>query len=523
MEKTMKTRRKYSLTFWSLLLMIFLLVGVAPLALGQVQDEAEPNNSCEYAQNFGPVDLPFIVEGKRDEYDVDFYRFTATPGTLIQVDLEGQATGKGTLSDPLMGFFDSNCNLIAYNDDYMNLNSRLIITVPPDGVLIIAATSCPDYDFAGNGNSIGTYQLTLSRFAVIDSISGSVVDSDTGSALGNADVVLHQCTNATDPSTCYPVNSTSVNYDDGTFSFSMDWYGRQLAEGIYLVVASAQGYSQKQVGPFEVEESEDYDLGNIELIQNPSIGSISGTVVDALTGVGLSGQDYPNTYVVLSICEQDSCYSINDTNPDGDGKFTFVSNYPGQLPPGNYEVRVSAQDYQAGSKELGYVDEDVVLKDIVLALEPVPVKFSEVRPCGNLPNEGGTCKYSVRIHNRSGKQLQGAAWSIVDTSNTSSLGGDTIFQTANPIKMTLKPGASRVVDFQFHVPSSVGYGAFICPNVWFGENSNQPFFNTLNHTNLFCIMKGETIGLKLLSQKEVQKLLRDQHRAQQKLQRSRIN
>lgn len=341
--------------------------------------------------------------------------------------------------------------------------------------------------------------------------------------LGNAYVELQQCTDANDPSTCYPVNWTSVNYEDGTFSFSMDFYGQQLSKGIYMVVASAQGYSQKQVGPFEVGESENYDLGNIELVQNPSIGSISGRVVDASTGMGLSGQDYPYTYVVLSICDEYSCYSINDTIADGDGRFTFVSNYPGQLPPGNYEVRASAQEYQTGLKIVNDVQEDDERDIGDIALEPLPVKFSEVRPCGDLPKEGGTCKYSVRIRNRSGKQLQGAAWSIVYSWNTGSLKGNPIvFQTANPIKMTLRPGASRVVNFQFNVPSSVQDGAFICPDGWFGENINQPFFNALENSALFCIGKGVN-GLTLLPKKEAQKLFRDQHRAQQTFQRSRKN
>ena len=178
----MKTQRKCFLTFFSLLLMIFVLMGMAPLVLAQAQEDSEPNNSCENAQNFGQVELPFIVEGNLDENDVDFYRFQAPGGVaFIQVDLEGQAIENGTpISDPLLGFFDSDCNLIAYNDDYLSLNSRLIIEVPSDGVLILAATLCGDFSFTGNHGGQGTYQMTLSRFAAIGSISGAtgMVDNE---------------------------------------------------------------------------------------------------------------------------------------------------------------------------------------------------------------------------------------------------------------------------------------------------------------------------------------------------------
>ena len=418
----MKTQRKCSLMFFSLFLMIFFLMGAAPLVLGQVHEESEPNDSCLTAQSFDQIDLPFILEGNLDVNDVDFYRFTATPGMFIQVDLEGQATEKGTLSDPLLGFFDSDCNLIAYNDDYFSLNSRLIIRVPTDGVLILAATLFGDFSFTGDHDGQGTYQLTLEQF-------------------------VPNCL-------------------------------------------------------------------------------ISGRVVDALTVVGLSGQDYPFASVELSRCIDGWCDWVNRTTADGEGLFYFVSDYLGQLlPPGNYEVRASAEGYQAGLKVVVDVEEDGEFVDIGdLALEPLPAQFSEIRYCKSLPNEGGTCKYSVRINNRSGKQLQGAAWSIVNGWDTGSIWGDTIFQTANPIKMTLRPGASRVVNFQFDVPSSVQDGAYICANVWFGENSNQPFFNTLNNENLLCIVKGgESTGFRLLSQKEAQKLLRDQHRPPQMLQRSKKN
>ncbi len=138
---------------------------VALLASVQGPD-VEPNNTCSTAQDFGAVALPFSLDGSLDGSplpgggDVDFVRFTGTPNTTVRVDLEGQSTGKGTLGDPFLGFFGSGCNLIAFNDDNgSTVNSRLVVTIPNDGVFIMAVTRCCDGNFDQGG--AGTYQLNI--------------------------------------------------------------------------------------------------------------------------------------------------------------------------------------------------------------------------------------------------------------------------------------------------------------------------------------------------------------------------
>ena len=127
--------------------------------------DVEPNNTCSTAQDFGAIALPFTLGGSLDGFplpvgDVDFVRFTGTPNTEVQVDLEGQSTGKGTLGDPFLGFFNSGCVVIAINDDNgSTLNSRLVVTIPNDGVVILAVTTCCDFGFDQGGN--GTYQLNI--------------------------------------------------------------------------------------------------------------------------------------------------------------------------------------------------------------------------------------------------------------------------------------------------------------------------------------------------------------------------
>ena len=140
---------------------------VAVLASVQGPD-LEPNNTCSDAQDFGAVALPFTLNGSLDGFplpsgDVDFLRFTGTPNTAVRVDLEGQGTGQGTLGDPFLGAFDSGCNLIALNDDGGgNLNSRLVITIPADGILVLGVTICCDAGFTEGGS--GTYLLSVQEF-----------------------------------------------------------------------------------------------------------------------------------------------------------------------------------------------------------------------------------------------------------------------------------------------------------------------------------------------------------------------
>lgn len=166
------------------------LIGLSSQAFGQAV-EVEPNEPCVEAQDIGPIDVTGAssVQGSLDtppdEPDIDFFRFSATPGARVTANHEGEDTGAGTLPDPLLGLFDTDCNLLASNDDSgVGLNSRLTFDVPVDGVFVLAATSFPDFDFTGAGGNSGTYQLTISSPPpFIGSISGRIVDARTGEPL----------------------------------------------------------------------------------------------------------------------------------------------------------------------------------------------------------------------------------------------------------------------------------------------------------------------------------------------------
>jgi hypothetical protein len=158
MRSTDRTSRAWTLA----VLVLGGVLGLFPSVYGQGVEQ-EPNHPCPAAQAFGAVSLPFAVDGSLDSTpdspDLDFLSFTGTPGAAVRVDLEGAATGSGTLPDPYLGFFDSTCQLVAANDDYQSLNSRLLLTVPADGIFILGATQCCDSEFLGGG--LGTYRMTI--------------------------------------------------------------------------------------------------------------------------------------------------------------------------------------------------------------------------------------------------------------------------------------------------------------------------------------------------------------------------
>jgi hypothetical protein len=123
--------------------------------------EAEPNSTCLSAQNLGSAALPLSVSGDLTTPpaapDVDYYRIDATPGDRIVIRQRGTASNAGTLQDPYLGVFTSTCSLLEYADyDSGNwLDAKVEMSVPADGVVVIAASSAYDWQFLGNGNGDG--------------------------------------------------------------------------------------------------------------------------------------------------------------------------------------------------------------------------------------------------------------------------------------------------------------------------------------------------------------------------------
>ncbi|MGR9107527.1 MAG: hypothetical protein ACU843_11415, partial [Gammaproteobacteria bacterium] len=379
---------------WFLALICSFLV---PLAYGQ---DIEPNDPCGQAQVVGPVALPFVQDGELGPTpgDVDFFNFQATPGTVIQVDLEGSDSATGRLVDPYLGAFDSACNLLALNDDSGgSLNSRLVITVPDDGGFVLGVTQCCDPDFQAGG--FGTYRLSLAV--------------------------------------------------------------PQL------------------------------------------IGSISGRIVDAESGLPLAGDAPPFVFVELRQCDSFFCSFVDFAVPNNEGRYRFPSDFFGQpLPAGTYQVAAFANQYQTAESEMFAVAEGEDFDAGDLGLQPFPIEFSEVVPCADIPAEGGRCQYSVTARNRSNKLRDGLAWSLVSSFDSTAIIGSSQFQAKKTYSLNLKPGASRSLEFDFNVPPSVGDFAFICADVQVGADPVEPGFRVIGAQFLFCIQKLPGGNFSVMSEKK---------------------
>jgi hypothetical protein len=203
--------------------------------------------------------------------DVDFFSFEATPGAPAMAELKGAPTGAGTLADPFLGLFDSACNLVAFNDDFGSLNSRLTFVVPADGDFVLAASGCCDDDFTGVGDSSGSYALTVGPVPPpIGSIAGRVVDADSGEPLpGDAPpfalVELRRC----EGDECLEFVNEQGTDGDGGYRFEQNFNGDPIGVGTYQVIAFSQDFEDRSSGPFDVSEGEDFDTGDILLERPP--------------------------------------------------------------------------------------------------------------------------------------------------------------------------------------------------------------------------------------------------------------
>ena len=99
--------------------------------LGLTEDLDEPNGRLNEAKV-----LPGNVTNRPETYapagDQDFYSVMAKPGDII--DASATATGQdgNNNTDLVMFLYDSNGDVVAFNDDFTGLNPRVIFTAPPN-------------------------------------------------------------------------------------------------------------------------------------------------------------------------------------------------------------------------------------------------------------------------------------------------------------------------------------------------------------------------------------------------------
>ncbi|MEM7445821.1 MAG: PPC domain-containing protein [Pseudomonadota bacterium] len=106
--------------------------------------------------------------------DTDWFSVNLGAGSQVTIDLEGEPTGAGTLSDPLVMVYDQNGNELARDDDGgESFNSRLNFSVPAAGTYYIEARAF--------GGATGTYVLTVTEVgsSAVAAVEGPAVGTDT--------------------------------------------------------------------------------------------------------------------------------------------------------------------------------------------------------------------------------------------------------------------------------------------------------------------------------------------------------
>ena len=452
--------------------------------------DVEPNNSCAAAQYIGAPSLPYTVDGSLEVSDIDFFRFQAAPASLLQINLQGQFAGLGTLTDPLLGIFDESCNPITINDDYFGPDSLVILPVPLSGELVAAATSFPDYALLGSDNS-GSYRLTFSAVETADSVRGRVISGRDGSPITGdfptyAAAYLYRCTGD------FGCDFVSISFIDsnGEFYFDSSYGGLPLLTGNYRLEITAQGYESVVVELFDLLSGEARHVGDVVMQPYRLIGSVSGRVIDASSGAPLTGFAPPFTFATLERCEAGNCYGVAYASPDFEGRFRFEG-VQFFVSPGTFRVVVSADDYRSTTTSEFDVTEfaDVDIGDIQLT--PFPIQFGNVESC-NLSTSGGLCEFGISLQNRGPGRFRGEAWATVTYFPNASPYRNATFQvgrlgTKNPMpeRINLRAGQSSPLMFQLQIPAGLPEYSSLCVTANVGSGPDPQFTNQGDRF-LFC-------------------------------------
>lgn len=479
------------LTDWLLCLVLVMFSMASTSAFAGV--EVEPNNTCATAQGIGTlvVGSPVTVNGALvtppTSPDVDYYKVTATtPGDVLRINLAGQSNGTDTLGLPMVTVLNSACGFI--QNSGANDPIAFDLTIPADGVVILAVTSWPDWQLAGAGDYAGTYSMTLVEVQPVPSISGRLVDATTAQPVPFFQVNLNQCSEPT--CSVWPIQTVGYAYSDaaGQFTFNSSYFG-SLLPGTYQVVATDYSgrYLPFKTDPFTATSGTPVVLGDLSLSLAPVIGSISGRVIDAVTHAPLSGVGVPHAYISLSGCSTVSfgcSYASGYTDSQGRFKFTQDSSGRELFANAVYFVSVSADQYQQTyiySPQLGQ-GANADLGDILAVSNPI--RFVVQQGCSDVPVTGGKCRYKVQIINGAATRVRGGAWATVQAYGLGSFVYSSVFQTDELQEMELAGAtrtarASRIATFDFTVPASLPLYASVCPTFWFGSDRDNPQLNVL--------------------------------------------
>jgi hypothetical protein len=471
------------------LLTLGLACGMSPAHAQTVPaTDAEPNNSCAAAQDLSTATFPVTIPGRIEASDVDFYRFTGTPGSRITIDQK--SSGTQPLGDPLMAVYSGNCATLLALDDYSGgyWDAQITLTVPESGSFVVAASAYPDYELTGSIWNEGTYTLSITPLTLAQGVVGRVIDALTGAPV-SASVMLTYCPGnycIQDVGYAYTGATGEFRFEEGSYSL----YG-MLRTGQYRIRIVANNYEEVQDRTIHLAEGELLNLGDVALTPLPAVGSIRGRAVDSLTGAPLPGRAAPYAEAYLLYCPQNYtyCWTERYGDVDAQGYFKFESNNVSPLRPGTYYVQVNADQYQNGQSARFDVADQQHADIGNVGLESFPVRVNLTQSCGGaVPTTGGTCNFTVKISNGMPTRLHGESWSTIRANGLASAVAGTTFQADKPQVLNLAPGASVNLPFSFFVPGEARDGTYICVETYASQRPH--LFNTLGHNDVFCLRKG---------------------------------
>jgi hypothetical protein len=181
--------------------------------------DKEPNNLCSLPQSVGKLSDASII-GTVPQYDSDFFLVKAQAGAQLEFVAVGQdnGSGYGLLPYPLVGIYDSGCNLIASSGDYYQTAiAKTHFTVPADGKYVVELASCCSL---GGGNYQGDYLATVAAYVPPPKISGHVTDIN-GNPLSYGYATLYHCPSG-DYELCTVEYVFSTAVESGAYSLTSE-------------------------------------------------------------------------------------------------------------------------------------------------------------------------------------------------------------------------------------------------------------------------------------------------------------
>jgi hypothetical protein len=141
-------------------LMLFSVGTLAETEEAEIRNPLQLNNTPATAEK---IAIPALVNGTLTMADEDYYRFTATAGQKLVFEVEGRRVGSGI--DPAIEVYDSAGKLLGKNDDAIDVDPRLELTMPRSGEYHVRV-----HDSRYGESPQNFYRLKIGTYAFADGL-----------------------------------------------------------------------------------------------------------------------------------------------------------------------------------------------------------------------------------------------------------------------------------------------------------------------------------------------------------------